>query len=74
MASLIVLLDDHDADVAEAWFSRHGDSTIFFTRLMPVVRTFISLPAGIARMNFRTFLVFTFLGSLPWCAALGYAG
>jgi len=69
-----VIISHHDAHVADGWFARHGDSTIFFTRLMPVVRTFISLPAGIARMNFRTFLVFTFLGSLPWCALLGYAG
>ncbi|PZR98238.1 MAG: hypothetical protein DLM70_17620, partial [Chloroflexi bacterium] len=51
-----------------------GDATVFFTRLMPIVRTFISLPAGIARMNFRKFLAYTFLGSLPWCFALAYAG
>jgi membrane protein DedA with SNARE-associated domain len=69
-----VLISQHDADRADEWFARHGDATIFFTRLMPIVRTFISLPAGIARMDFRKFLIFTFLGSLPWCFALALAG
>jgi membrane protein DedA with SNARE-associated domain len=69
-----VLISQHDADRADEWFARHGDATVFFTRLMPIVRTFISLPAGIARMDFRKFLLFTFLGSLPWCFILGYAG
>lgn len=69
-----ILISHHDADRADAWFAEHGDATIFFTRLMPIIRTFISLPAGIARMNFRKFVVFTFLGSLPWCLALGIAG
>lgn len=69
-----VLISHHDADRADAFFARYGDATIFFTRLMPIVRTFISLPAGIARMNFGKFVAYTFLGSLPWCLALGYAG
>ncbi|MGI8827275.1 MAG: DedA family protein [Chloroflexota bacterium] len=69
-----VLISHHDADRADAFFERRGDATVFFTRLMPIVRTFISLPAGIARMNFRKFLAYTFLGSLPWCFALAYAG
>jgi membrane protein DedA with SNARE-associated domain len=60
-----VLISQHDADRADEWFARHGDATIFFTRLMPIVRTFIWLPAGIARMDFGKFLIFTFLGSLP---------
>jgi len=51
--------------LAERWFERYGESTVFFTRLMPVVRTFISLPAGISRMNFFYFVIYTFLGSLP---------
>lgn len=59
---------------AERWFERYGDSTVFFTRLMPVVRTFISLPAGISRMNFFYFVIYTFLGSLPWCFFLAYLG
>ena len=69
-----VLISHHDADRADAFFARHGDATIFATRLMPIVRTFISLPAGIARMNFGKFIAYTFLGSLPWCLALAYAG
>ncbi len=69
-----VLISHHDADRADAFFARYGDATIFVTRLMPIVRTFISLPAGIARMKFGKFIVYTFLGSLPWCLVLGYIG
>ena len=69
-----VLISHHDADRADAFFARYGDATIFATRLMPIVRTFISLPAGIARMTFGKFVVYTFLGSLPWCLVLAYAG
>jgi membrane protein DedA with SNARE-associated domain len=69
-----VLISHHDADRADAFFARYGDITIFATRLMPIVRTFISLPAGIARMNFGKFIAYTFLGSLPWCLVLAYAG
>jgi membrane protein DedA with SNARE-associated domain len=69
-----VLISHHDADRADEFFARHGDITIFLTRLMPIVRTFISLPAGIARMDFRKFVVYTFLGSLPWCFILALAG
>lgn len=61
-------------EIAESWFERYGEATVFFTRLMPVVRTFISLPAGIARMNFTRFVIYTFLGSLPWSLALTYIG
>jgi len=69
-----VLISAHDADTADRFFARYGDSTIFITRLLPIVRTFISLPAGIARMNFPKFVVFTFVGSLIWCFILAYAG
>lgn len=69
-----VLISHHDADRADAFFARFGDVTIFATRLMPIIRTFISLPAGIARMNFPKFIAFTFLGSLPWCFILAFAG
>lgn len=69
-----ILISRHDADVADRFFARHGQITIFITRLLPVVRTFISLPAGIARMNFGRFMVYTFLGSLPWCLILAFAG
>ncbi|MDF9408580.1 DedA family protein [Pelotomaculum isophthalicicum JI] len=60
--------------VAERWFEQYGEATVFFTRLMPIVRTFISLPAGIAKMNFNRFLIYSFLGSLPWSLLLVYIG
>jgi membrane protein DedA with SNARE-associated domain len=69
-----VLVSRHDLEMAERWFARYGDWTVFFGRLLPVVRTFIALPAGIARMNFLRFNAYTFLGSLPWCWVLAYAG
>jgi membrane protein DedA with SNARE-associated domain len=69
-----ILISHHDAERADRFFARHGDATIFFTRLMPIVRTFISLPAGITRMNFPKFIIYTFLGSFPWCLILAYAG
>jgi len=59
---------------AEAWFLRYGEATVFFARLMPVVRTFISLPAGISGMNFFKFVFYSFIGSLPWCFLLTYLG
>lgn len=61
-------------DMADRWFARYGEATVFFTRLMPIIRTFISLPAGIARMNFKKFLVYSFFGSLPWSLLLVYIG
>lgn len=69
-----VLLSRHDLELADRWFARHGDWVIFTSRLLPVVRTFISLPAGIARMNFPKFLLYTFLGSFLWCLGLAYGG
>jgi membrane protein DedA with SNARE-associated domain len=69
-----ILISQHDADRADSFFARYGEITIFVTRLMPIVRTFISLPAGIARMNFARFSLYTFLGSLPWCWVLAWAG
>lgn len=59
---------------AERWFERYGEEAVFIARLLPVIRTFISLPAGVARMRFGRFVIYTFLGSLPWSAALTYAG
>ena len=69
-----ILLSHHDLDIADRFFARWGDLAIFVSRLLPVVRTFISLPAGIARMNFWKFNLYTFIGSLPWCYALSYVG
>lgn len=59
---------------AESWFKRWGNKAIFISRLLPVIRTVISLPAGIAKMPIKPFIVYTFIGSLPWCAALAYLG
>jgi membrane protein DedA with SNARE-associated domain len=69
-----VLISQHDADVADRFFLRWGSATVFFSRLLPVVRTYISLPAGITKTPFVKFCVYTLLGSLPWCLLLAYAG
>ena len=69
-----VLVRRRDVDRAETWFRNYGDAAIFFSRLLPVVRTFISLPAGIARMPFGRFALLSFLGSVPWCYLLAYVG
>lgn len=69
-----VFFSEKEFAVAERWFRRYGEATVFFTRLMPVIRTFISLPAGIAAMPFGRFVVYTFLGSLPWSILLVYVG
>src|SRR6266568_2212527 len=69
-----LLISQHDADKADQFFQKWGSATAFFSRLLPVVRTYISLPAGIAEMPFAKFCVFTFLGSFPWCLLLAYLG
>ncbi len=69
-----ILIRHKDLDRADEWFNKHEDSAIFISRLLPVIRTFISFPAGVARVPFKRFIVYTFLGSLPWCIALAYAG
>jgi membrane protein DedA with SNARE-associated domain len=61
-------------DWADSWFQRHGDATVFFTRMMPIIRTFISLPAGIARMPFWRFTWLTLLGCVPWVTMLAFIG
>ena len=61
-------------DQATRWFERYGNPVVFFARMLPIVRTFISLPAGVARMPFVRFSVLTFLGCLPWCFALVWIG
>jgi membrane protein DedA with SNARE-associated domain len=61
-------------ETADRWFARHGDATVFFARLLPVIRTFISLPAGVARMPFWRFTVFTLAGCIPWVFALAFIG
>ena len=69
-----VLVTRHDVDRAEEWFQRYGELAVFASRLLPVVRTFISIPAGIARMNIWKFSFYTFIGSYPWSLGLAYGG
>jgi membrane protein DedA with SNARE-associated domain len=61
-------------DRAERWFERHGNQAVFWSRMLPVVRSFISIPAGVAEMPLRPYSVYTFLGTLPWCFGLAGAG
>jgi len=69
-----ILVKPHDVERADAWFARHGPPAVFFSRLLPVLRTFISLPAGVARMDLRKFSILTVLGCIPWVTALAIAG
>jgi len=69
-----VLLSRHDLDRAQHFFHKFGGVTVLVARLLPVVRTFIALPAGIARMNQARFHLYTFIGSWPWCYLLAYIG
>jgi membrane protein DedA with SNARE-associated domain len=59
---------------ADRWFERHGDATVFFTRMLPIIRTFISLPAGVAKMPFWRFSVLTLAGCVPWVLMLTWIG
>ena len=61
-------------DWADRWFDRHGGATVFFTRMLPIIRTFISLPAGVARMPFWRFSALTLAGCVPWVLLLGFIG
>jgi membrane protein DedA with SNARE-associated domain len=69
---LLITVDEYDR--AEKWFRKYGQKITFFSRILPIVRTFISLPAGIAEMDFWKFCTFTFIGSLIWSALLAYVG
>ncbi|HEY7478170.1 MAG TPA: DedA family protein, partial [Actinomycetota bacterium] len=69
-----LLIRPHEVDRAHDWFERHGPAAVFFGRLLPVIRTFISLPAGVVRMGVWRFTVYTFLGCLPWCLVLTWLG
>ena len=64
----------HHLEIADGWFRRWGLWAVFFGRVLPVVRTYISFPAGLARINLVWFSVLTFVGALPWCAALALVG
>jgi len=69
-----ILMGRRELDWADGFFLRWGQAAVFIGRLLPVVRTFIALPAGIARMPRGRFHLYTFLGSWPWCFGLGYLG
>lgn len=69
-----ILISKEEIERADSWFKKYGNFSIFFSRMLPVVRTFISLPAGISRMPFVKFSLYTFLGSLPWAFVLTYLG
>lgn len=69
-----VLISRHDLDLADRWFDRFGEIIVFASRLLPVIRTFIAFPAGVARMNLKKFVIYTFAGSLPWCVGLAFVG
>src|SRR6266404_5942042 len=69
-----ILISHHDLDLADRWFGRYGEAIVFTSRLLPVIRTFIAFPAGVAKMNLTRFIVYTFAGSLPWCLGLAYVG
>ena len=69
-----VLLGQHELDWTDRFFARFGDVTVLVSRMLPVIRTFIALPAGIGRMPRLRFHIYTFIGSFPWCLGLGYLG
>lgn len=69
-----VLISHRDLAQADLWFTRHGDITVFVGRLLPVIRTFIALPAGISRMPMGRFVFYTFVGSYIWCYGLAWVG
>lgn len=68
------LIKKSHVDLAQNWFDKYGIRAVFFSRMLPVIRTFISLPAGFAKVKFPPFLFYTFAGSLPWTALILYAG
>ena len=69
-----ILVSEEDLEKADRWFGRWGDWAAFISRLLPIVRTFISFPAGVTRMNFPSFAVLSFVGSFIWCGLLALGG
>lgn len=69
-----LLITHNKLDLADRWFLKYGGEAVLISRVLPIIRTFISLPAGIAHMDLKKFIVYTFVGSLPWCFVLGYIG
>lgn len=69
-----ILIDKHDLDRADVFFAKHGSVAVLVGRLLPVIRTFIAFPAGVARMPLGKFHFYTFIGSWPWCYMLAWVG
>jgi len=69
-----VLISHSKLNLADEWFEKYGHEAVLISRVLPGVRTFISLPAGITHMDLKKFIIYTFFGSIPWCLALGYVG
>lgn len=69
-----LLVSRRDLEMADRWFLKYGEAAVLISRMLPVVRTFISLPAGIVRMNVPKFVLFSFIGAVPWCYLLAYIG
>ena len=69
-----LLITHSKLELADKWFFKYGGKAVLISRFLPIIRTFISLPAGIAGMDLKKFITYTFIGSLPWCFALGYFG
>ena len=67
-------VSSEDLEMADRWFLKYGEAAVLISRMLPVVRTFISLPAGIVRMNVPKFVLFSFIGAVPWCYLLAYIG
>ncbi len=69
-----MLLSRRDLDLVDRFFDRYGSITVLIGRMLPIIRTFIAFPAGVAKMNQLRFHIYTFIGSWPWCYALAYVG
>jgi len=69
-----ILISHIKLELADEWFDKYGYEAVLISRVLPGIRTFISLPAGIAHMDIKKFVIYTFIGSIPWCFALGYIG
>ena len=70
----MMLLSRRDLDLVDHFFAKYGSITVLIGRMLPIVRTFIAFPAGVAKMNQLRFHIYTFIGSWPWCYALAYMG
>lgn len=69
-----IFITHKNLETADRWFNTYGHEAVLISRVLPGIRTFISLPAGITHMDLKKFITYTFLGSLPWCFVLGYLG